>query len=115
MDGWWRQAVLLVRQVMRFWPRRLVVRATGEPVELMRIEAREGVPEELVLRRADGSELRLAEAAVTSRLVWNGFAAILSLGIAAAAIVAGLTMDAASGQHLLSQLTACVQAVPVAE
>lgn len=96
MRGRWEPFMRTVRRLRRVWPRRLVLKATGEPVELVHVEEREG-RRRCVVRRPDGSELFLAEAALASRLAWNATAVGLCLGLAAAGALAGGTASAGNG------------------
>jgi hypothetical protein len=98
----------LVRR-LRAWPRRLVLRATGEPVELIALHELDGRRRCLV-ELAGGRRIEVLERELESRLAGNGLAAAACLGLAVAGLVAGAAL-AERGQRALADVAACARAL----
>lgn len=107
-----RLAALLdsVIRLLRRWPRRMILRETGQPVELLEIHDSAGRRRCLVELRS-GRRVMVGEAELGSELAMRGLAVVACGGLAlAGALVAG-SLGMAQGGGLMADVAVCAQAV----
>ncbi len=91
MKNRFQEVFRFLRLMWRRWPRRLVLRETGTPVELLHIEERDGLRRCLVELPSGRREL-VAEEALVSRLAHAGVALATLTAVALAGLVAGASL-----------------------
>ena len=91
------------------WPRRHVLRDTGEPVDLLAVREADGQRRCLVELRG-GRRLEVAEAELTSQLAFNGLAAAICAAVALAGLAAGGAAGLSRAERLLAEVASCAQA-----
>jgi hypothetical protein len=105
--------VELVRSVARLlgnWPRRHVLRATGEPVELLEVRD-DGIVRRLLVELRGGRRIEVVEDELTSVLAFNAVTAGACIAVALAGLAAGGTLGLERGERLLADVAACARAV----
>lgn len=100
--------------VRRFnnWARCLVLIETGEPVELVHLEERDGKSRAFI-ELPSGIRTYVPEAALTNRLARLGDSSLTLAGVAIAGVLLGYTLGLPEADHLASteQTPAVVQSV----
>lgn len=94
---------------LRAQPRRLVLRTTGEPVELLELHERAGRRHCLV-ELESGRQLMVTEAELDSTLAMPGAALAACGGLALAGLLVGSALGIGQGDGLIADVAACAQA-----
>jgi hypothetical protein len=106
------QMLSLLRSLARAlaaWPRRHVLRDTGEPVDLLAVRDDDGRRFCLVELRG-GRRIEVAEAELTSQLALNGLAVAICTAVALAGLAAGGAVGLSRAERILVDVASCAQA-----
>ncbi|HMR30808.1 MAG TPA: hypothetical protein PKA13_14360 [Geminicoccaceae bacterium] len=95
---------------LRSWPRRLVLRETGEPVVLIELHDSAGRRRCLVELRG-GRRVMVTEAELDSELAMRGVAVAVCVGLALAGVLVGGSLGLGQDEGPMADLAACAQAV----
>lgn len=95
---------------LRSWPKRLVLRETGEPVELIELQEIGGRRRCLVELRG-GRRVTVSEAELDSELAMRGLAVAVCAGLALAGVLVGGSLGLGQDEGLMADVAACAQAV----
>jgi hypothetical protein len=105
--------VELVRRAARLlgtWPRRHVLRATGEPVDLLEVRD-DSAGRHLLVELRGGRRIEVGEDELSSVLAFNATTAGACVAVALAGLAAGGTLGLERGERLLADVAACARAV----
>jgi hypothetical protein len=95
---------------LRAWPRRLVLRATGERVELLELHETGGRRRCLV-ELSGGRQVMVTEAELDSELAMRGLAVAVCGGLALAGALVGGSLSMEQGDGFIADVAVCAQAV----
>lgn len=95
---------------LRRWPKRLVLRETGETVELVEVHESDGRRRCLVELRG-GRRVMVNEAELDSELAMRGLAVAACAGLALAGILVGGSIELGQDDGLMADIATCAQAV----
>ncbi len=95
----------LVRR-LRAWPQRHVLRATGEIVEILELQDRDGRQRCLVELRG-GRQIMVTEAELGSELAMRSVAMAVCSALALAGILVGSSLGMARGDGLIADVATC--------
>ncbi len=90
-------------EIWRRWPRQMILKRDGVPVDLVHVEERDG-DRRLVVRLPDGRQLRLRPDEVASRPVLAPLYATLTVALITAVLFGTLDRDPARLLELLTQV-----------
>ncbi|MFO1069810.1 MAG: hypothetical protein U1E14_14935 [Geminicoccaceae bacterium] len=93
-------------RVLARWPRRMVLKASGERVELLEVVETDG-RRRCKVEFADGRITEVAEAELDSRLAGNAVAGVAAIVIAIAGVVAGGSGSLDGAEKILEDIAAC--------
>lgn len=109
MQNWIGELVRGIARLLAAWPRRHVLRQTGEPVDLLELRDQDGQRRCLVELRG-GRRIEVAEGELSSVLAFNAVTVGACAAVALAGLAAGGAVGLKQGERLLADVAACAQA-----
>lgn len=95
---------------LRAWPRRFVLKSTGEPCDLLELHDSDGRRRCLV-RLQSGRQAMVTEDELGSELATRGLAVAVCGALALAGVLVGSSFSLAQADGLMADVATCAQAI----